>query len=90
MNYKIFKYKLDITDMQSLDLPIGSDILSVVNQDNTLVLYAFVNTDQPKEKRHIEIIGTGNPIDKDMVIYREFIGTVVMSGPVWHVFERIY
>ena len=70
----IYKYKLEITDYQKIYLPIGSKILSVANQRESLCLWALVDPDGNfgEHLHHIEIIGTGNPIPI-----------------VWHVFEQV-
>jgi hypothetical protein len=43
MPFKIFKYNLEVTDEQTLKLPPGSRVLSVINQRDNIVLYAFVH-----------------------------------------------
>jgi hypothetical protein len=84
MESRIWKYELEITDTQIIEVPRAGVILSVANQNNKLCLWAMVEIDRPLEKREIEIIGTGNPIEmKD----RHFIGTVLIDPFVWHVFE---
>jgi hypothetical protein len=84
---RIYKYCLDITDTQTVDLPVGSDLLSVGNQLGELCLWAIVDEKQKYHSaRTIEIIGTGNPIDPKG---RVFLGTVIDSFSVWHVFERL-
>lgn len=89
MDYRIWKYELQITDMQQVEMPNGAELLSVANQDGCLCLWAKVDADKQVETRFIEIIGTGNPIAQDMGVDRKFIGTVLMSPFVWHVFERL-
>lgn len=85
----IYKYPLEITDFQGLQIPKGSEILSAKCQNNSLVLYAGVSAEE-KELREIQIIGTGNPVYSDLKTKRRFIDTVIMpNGLVWHVFERI-
>lgn len=86
----IFKYLLEITDFQGIELPKGSEILSVKNQNGSIVLYAGVDTSKEKELREIQIIGTGNPVYSDSKTKRKIIDTVIMdNGLVWHVFERL-
>lgn len=80
----IWKYELQLTDRQTVVMPIGSEILSVDNQRGSLCLWAMADPEQPEQNRNIEIIGTGNPMLDGR---REFIGTVVMNPFVWHVFE---
>jgi len=86
----IYKYNLEITDRQSLELPKNADILSVKNQDNKLCLWAYVDTEIEEKTIHeIEVFGTGNPIFENSKTVREFLGTCVMpNGLVWHVFKR--
>jgi len=87
---KIFKYNANITDMQTFEMPAGAQILSAKNQHGELCLWVLVNENEPSmTQRHIEIIGTGNPIPQDMGIDRKFIDTVVINPFVWHVFERL-
>lgn len=89
VDYRIWKFELQITDMQTKKMPVGAKILSVANQNGSLCLWAMCDTKKPGEDRVIEIIGTGNPVHMDMGVERTFIGTVVMNPFVWHVFERV-
>ncbi len=99
---KIYKYPLEIKDVQTIEMPTESKILSVgVQSENggflddiifneqpvIWVLVDLENYNTPKTTiRTIHIIGTGNPIPE---IQLKFIGTVQMSkGLVWHVFEQ--
>jgi hypothetical protein len=47
---KIFKYKLEAVDEQILELPRGSKILSVEEQNGDIVLYALVDSDAESSK----------------------------------------
>lgn len=86
----IYKYPLEITYYQGIEMPKGSEILSAKCQNNSLVLYAGVSENEVNELRTIEVIGTGNPVYSNSKTKRRFIDTVIMpSGQVWHVFERI-
>jgi hypothetical protein len=89
VDYRIWKYDLQITDMQQVEMPKGAELLSVANQDGALRLWAKVDADKERESRYIEVIGTGNPIPQDMGVDRRFIGTAMLSPFVWHVFERM-
>ena len=86
----IYKYNLEITDSQSITMPLNSEILSAKNQGNNLCIWALVDTDEDLNVTYeIEIFGTGNPI-YDNSTFREFIDTCVMpNGLVWHLFKRI-
>lgn len=83
----IYKYSLEITDRQVLEMPTNSEILTVQLQREVPCLWAVVDTDEKvKEKRIIRIIGTGNIVPK---CYLDYIGTFQMVGGdlIWHVFE---
>lgn len=91
----IYKYQLQIKDVQLLELPTNYRILSVKEQNGDLYLWAIVDTDaEGKTSIQIEIFGTGNPIDApDRFLFDEddyvYLNTVVMSnGLVWHVFKN--
>ncbi len=84
----IWKFDLEITDTQHVILPMDARLLSVGNQRGNLCLWAIVNPVKAMETRCIEIIGTGNPIEKLVGFHREFLGTIVIDPFVWHVFER--
>jgi hypothetical protein len=83
----IWKYPLEITDIQTLMMPEGAEILSAQMQGDVLCLWALVNQDAPKQRREIEVLGTGNPAPEAK---RRYISTVQMRGGtlVWHIFER--
>lgn len=83
----IWKFPLAITDIQNVMLPEGAVILSAQSQRDNLCLWALVSPDAPKQRREIEILGTGNPVPD---VKRRYISTTQMLGGdlVWHVFER--
>ena len=87
---KIFKYPLEITDTQFVELPLGAEILTAQIQGDQLCLWAIVNTlpGAVKKNRRIEIIGTGNPMPTGELKY---ISTFQMMGGglIFHVFENI-
>ena len=83
----IWKYPLEITDRQALSLPVGADILSVGNQNGTLMLWALVDPNNGVSARKIHIFGTGHQIGAYPGKLR-FIGTAFTGSLVWHVFEE--
>jgi hypothetical protein len=89
MELKIWKYPLEMTDTQRVQMPKGAQILTAQMQGQTLCLWALVDCGSvlSKDDREIEIIGTGNPISDAS---RRYIATVQMCGGglVWHIFER--
>lgn len=82
---KIYKYPLELKDLNEIDMPEQAEILSVQIQNGIPCLWAKVNTDYPEEKRAIRIIGTGNSINPCEPLV--FITTYQFEGLVFHVFE---
>lgn len=81
----IHKYRLNITDQQTVDLPRGALILSAgLDPAGVLCLWAAVDTDKPAQPREIRIFGTGHPVPETPI---RFIGTVNQGSFMWHVFE---
>lgn len=84
---KIFKYKLEITEFQEIEMPRHSHILCVQTQNGEVCLWALVDYAEDPEVRKIKIFGTGHPIEQDNIKY---IGTTQqLDGQLmWHVFEE--
>lgn len=75
----IWKYTLEITDIQHVDLPEGAEVLHVDNQNESLCMWALVDPKaKPGPMRYFEIFGTGHPIKEDVGVSRKFLGTVIM------------
>lgn len=101
MTHTVYRYRLTITDEQTVSMPEGAVILSVarrdypqlpmlgVGGDEPLDMWALVDPDAPVRPRRIRIAGTGHPLDD--VDQLEFLGTVqVVQGQlVFHVFEAL-
>ena len=59
----IWKFPLEITNTNKINIPKNFNILSVKNQGNTLVLYVLVDSAADgHEEVEINIYGTGNPV----------------------------
>lgn len=82
----IYKYPLEIIDYQSIEIPLGSEILTVQIQNEIPCIWAIVNPDFIKIKYTFRIFGTGNPIEDDFK--GSYIGTYQSQGGklVFHVF----
>jgi hypothetical protein len=85
----IYKYQIEVTDEQTLTLPINAQILAVQTQWDSPCIWAMID---PKEKQMeqvtIRIWGTGHPIaDSESLTY---LGTFQMLGGqlVFHVFRK--
>lgn len=83
----IWKFPLEVTDSQEIEMPQHSQILTVQTQDKGPCLWAIVNPDAPKVRRSVRIYGTGRraPDDLDNAYY---IGTFQLmdGGLVFHAF----
>ena len=86
----VYKYVLDVTDEQGIQMPVMAKILSVAEDHNgDLCVWAAVIPDNRKEEVLFRVIGTGNPISLGTLTGWQFLGTTVMSnGLVWHVWYR--
>lgn len=86
----IYKYPLQVTDYQEVQIPWDAQLLSVQVQNGTPCLWALVETTRQKERVVIDIYGTGNPIEADLH-ERDFIDTFQMHGGslVFHAFRRV-
>lgn len=85
----IWKFPLEIEGEQVLQMPLGSEILCAQVQEGRLCLWAIVDSEMPRERRTIVIVGTGHPMGEPADY--DYIGTAQMNGGalVWHVFERL-
>ena len=86
----IWKYPLNLTDTQEVDMPKGAHILTVQRQGlgaEDIVMWAIVNTEAPRELVMIEAFGTGHPIENGE---RSYIGTLQfgLGTLVFHFFKK--
>lgn len=90
MQQTIWKFPLEVTDKQFINLPKGAEVLAVQTQNEEPCLWALVNPNEPKEERCFETFGTGHPVPVGMGVDRKYISTYQLSGGslVFHVFER--
>lgn len=80
----IWKFRLDITDVQAIEMPAGARILSLGLQLNSPTIWAVVNPYASRGYRRFRVYGTGYPFVSTAA---QFIGTVQNGGLVWHVFD---
>lgn len=83
----IWKYTLK-SPKTDLELPKGSEVLSVGVQNEEIVLWVKVDPLQEKESRTFVGFGTGHDIPDALKL--SFIGTVMLSKGklVFHIFEQ--
>jgi len=89
---KIFKYELETTDYQEIEMPIGAQILCLQTQDEIPHIWALVDTNANKELKAFEIFGTGHEVpDRDYPNddRRRYVGTYQLrkGALVFHCFE---
>ena len=83
---RIWKWTLDLTDVQTVEVPAGAKLLSAQVQHDEPQLWALCDENAPKEPRKIALYGTGNPIPDDP---GEYIATFQLyeENIVLHAFE---
>lgn len=85
---RIWKYKLDTTDLQTIIAHRPAKCLTVQTQGEEVYLWALVDDSEVTKNIYIEMIGTGSPIPNNLRVY---LGTVQLLNEklVLHVFERL-
>lgn len=88
---QIWKYELEIVGNQTIEMPANAEILTVQTQDETPCIWALVDPKETKQKRFIEVYGTGQDVHYDMGVNRKYLGTYQLRGGsfVFHVFEYL-
>lgn len=95
----IWKYDLEIADIQIIHLPEEYCILSVANQNGTLCLWVGVTVpeDDPDSEMkaglvpvQILIVGTGNEVSDEHTDAADFIGTVMFDSTTDPVIENAF
>lgn len=85
----IYKYPLPLTGVpSSLDLPVGSRVLTAQMQGGNLFIWAEVDPEAPIESRFFRIFATGlhHGVDFSRYLYL----ATIQDGPfVWHVYEMM-
>jgi hypothetical protein len=83
----IWKFPLEVTDVQTVRMPRGARILCVQVQSGVPCLWAEVDPKAETELRTLRIYGTGHPMAEGE--QRNYVGTfqLVGMGLVFHVYE---
>ena len=81
---RIWKWDLQVTDLQTVNVPIGAKLLTVQTQNSLPRLWALCNEQAPPRTRRIAMYGTGNTIESYPGTY---IATFQVGEFVFHVFE---
>jgi len=93
----IYKYPMEITDFQEIEMPEGAEILCVQTADlpyghdwvSGPTLWAMVDPDKPLKPRRFYVFGTGKPMKYEHKL--KYIGTTQQNNGalVWHIFENV-
>lgn len=86
----VWKFTLEVTDRQTIQMPISAKVLTAQFQGNQLCLWAEVEFNEGAEPetsgRMFEIFGTGHPMKP---FKRHYIASVQQPGLplVWHIYQ---
>lgn len=85
---RVFKYPIEVTDVQTVDAPADWEPLSVQMQGETLCLWALIDDDQPTTSHRVFVHGTGHEVHAGA---DRFVGTFQVGGGalVFHVFTEV-
>ncbi len=85
----IYKYPVQPAgEIQEIELPYGSKIISIIEQNYQLMMYCLVNNKCSKiEKFKYLLVGTGWDLSDLYDSSSKFIGTVQQGFFVWHLFS---
>lgn len=81
----VWKFPLEKTDVQSVPMSAGAELLCVDMQHSTIMLWARLDPEATMMRRFIAIVGTGNPAPTPED--GAYVGSVFDGPFVWHVFD---
>ena len=79
----IYKYELDVTQSQKLELPSNCNILDLQVQNGVPCLWVQLNDACETKVFDIQMYGTGWQLEESIHSY-DYLGTVQIDGFVWH------
>lgn len=90
----ICKFEFEAIDTAQVSIPVGFKILHVgVQRPRAICVWAEVDSDNVPVEVNFRIVGTGHPTDRVPMdhVPKEFkyIGTVLDSPFVWHVYGDV-
>lgn len=85
----IYKYKLIGASSQTIEMPVGAEVLTIQVQNEIPCIWVIVDPYYSLEKRVFEIFGTGHEIPYSA--NRKYIGTYQLNNRclVFHCFELL-
>ncbi|MBC5835798.1 hypothetical protein G6N05_05310 [Flavobacterium sp. F372] len=85
-NKTIWKFPLKPIDVNRVQMPVGSQILSAELQDGVICMWALVDPEAEIEIRKFGLIGTGAFIKQEKSVY---IATLQLDK-IWGTFNQVY
>lgn len=89
MTHRIYKYPVRITDVFSIDMPAGAQLLRAMAQGDSPQLWALVDPERRTDRRYFRLVGTGHPIDDATAERLKYVDTFMLEDGalVFHLFE---
>ena len=82
---KIYKYPIEITHVQTIEMPAWPQILHVgLDPKGIPCVWAKVDIGKDVEEFEIHIYGTGHPVSEESCNY---LGSFNLRSFIWHVFS---
>jgi hypothetical protein len=80
----IWKYPLEVEDLQQIEMPVGAQVLAVEVRNGQPCLWAKVDPTKLNVVCEIATVGTGHPANHAEGL--QYIGTYQLGNFVGHVF----
>jgi hypothetical protein len=89
MSKKIFKYQLENTHFQKVEMPKGAEILCIQTQNEIPCIWALVEPNASLTCRVFETFFTGHEVPENA--NRKYVGTYQLANGayVFHLFELL-
>jgi len=83
---QVWKYSLDVTDRQDIEMPAGAIPLHVGVQRGVVCVWCEVDPTMPKVPTQVRIVGTGHAFEKDR--QEKHVGTFELDNGslIFHVY----
>jgi|21_taG_2_1085346.scaffolds.fasta_scaffold22647_3 hypothetical protein len=87
MSQAVWKYPLQVTDEQIIEVPVGAEPLKAEMQNDELCLWMLVNPEVSTVKKKVHVHGTGHPVS-DFVTRSDYVDSFMLhdGALVFHVF----
>lgn len=81
----IFKYPIEITNIQEVKLPVGFKVIHVgLDPNNTSCIWCEVDTNKELIRQTVYVVGTGHKLPPDAY----HVGSFLQRVFVWHVYIK--